>query len=137
MSKSTDGGHKWSTPVKVNSSPAGVQAFTPQVAVASDGTVAITYYDFRNNTTDQTTLPTDLWFISSANGGGSWTEKHVDGPFDIDTAPNSRGPFLGDYEGLAVTGATLQDFLAFYVRSYNTPADPLNRSDVFSVRINH
>ena len=137
LSKSTDGGHKWSTPVKVNSSPAGVQAFTPQVAVASDGTVAITYYDFRNNTTDQTTLPTDLWFISSANGGGSWTEKHVDGPFDIDTAPNSRGPFLGDYEGLAVTGATLQDFLAFYVRSYNTPADPLNRSDVFSVRINH
>src|SRR5438445_2208103 len=137
LSKSTDGEHKWSTPVKVNSSPAGVQAFTPQVAVASDGTVAITYYDFRNNTTDQTTLPTDLWFISSANGGGSWTEKHVDGPFDIDTAPNSRGPFLGDYEGLAVTGATLQDFLAFYVRSYNTPAVPLNRSDVFSVRINH
>src|SRR5262249_12581606 len=52
LSRSTDGGLDWSTPIKVNASPPGVGAFTPAVDVASDGTVAVTYYDFRNNTPD-------------------------------------------------------------------------------------
>src|SRR5919197_476274 len=50
LARSTDAGLPWSTPIKVNASPAGVAAFTPSVDVASDGTVAVTYYDFRNNT---------------------------------------------------------------------------------------
>src|SRR5256886_13094984 len=35
LSRSTDGGLTWSTPVKVNASPPGVAAFTPAVDVAS------------------------------------------------------------------------------------------------------
>src|SRR6266508_613657 len=41
FTESTDGGLTWSPLVKVNRSPAGVQAFTPAVDVASDGTVAV------------------------------------------------------------------------------------------------
>ena len=52
---STDGGFTWSTPIQVNQTPNTVppidrQAWNPTVAVAADGTVAVTYYDFRNNT---------------------------------------------------------------------------------------
>src|ERR671929_2091905 len=69
LSRSTDGGLHWSTPIKVNASPAGVAAFTPSVDVASDGTVAVTYYDFRNNTSDPSTLPTDAFAVFSHDGG--------------------------------------------------------------------
>ena len=39
------------------------QAFTPSVDVAADGTVAVTYYDFRNNTPTPATLPTDYFVV--------------------------------------------------------------------------
>ena len=55
LSRSTDGGLTWSPRIKVNQTPTNIpignqQAFTPSVDVAADGTVAVTYYDFRNNT---------------------------------------------------------------------------------------
>jgi len=49
-SKSTDGGQTWSPAQKVNDSPAGVAAFTPSVDVNASGDVAVTFYDFRNDT---------------------------------------------------------------------------------------
>jgi len=36
-----------------------VQAFTPSVHVAANGDVAVTYYDFRNDTTGDAALSTD------------------------------------------------------------------------------
>ena len=53
LSRSTDGGLTWSAPVRVNRDPS-VQAFSPTVTVRDDGTIGVTYYDFRNNTTDPT-----------------------------------------------------------------------------------
>ena len=57
FSQSLDGGLTWSPVVKVNKTPTGIpianqQAFTPSVDVGADGTIAVTYYDFRSNTTD-------------------------------------------------------------------------------------
>lgn len=128
FSKSTDGGHKWSAPIKVNKSPAGVQAFTPQVEVSADGTVGVTYYDLRNNK-PSAGLPTDAWFVHSHDGGATWTEQHVAGSFNVENAPVSRGYFLGDYEGLATVGA---DFIALFVM---TNPSTTNRTDVFYVRL--
>src|ERR671936_231723 len=70
LSTSTNGGATWSAPIRVNT-PTGRPAFTPSVRVSSDGTVGVTYYDFRNLTTETTTLPTDYWFTSSSNHGAS------------------------------------------------------------------
>src|SRR5439155_1365984 len=50
FTESTDGGLTWSPLSRIDRSPGDVQAFTPSVHVASDGTVGVTYYDFRNNT---------------------------------------------------------------------------------------
>jgi BNR/Asp-box repeat len=124
LSRSTDGGLTWSTPIKVNASPAGVAAFTPSVDVASDGTVAVTYYDFRNNTPDTKTLPTDAFAVFSHDGGATFGGEVRVTPtsFDLDLAPRAGGLFLGDYVGLSHVGSTFVPFYAQTVSSSN-PTD--------------
>src|SRR5262249_31743652 len=106
---STDGGDSWSDPLLVSDSPDGISAMLPAIAVASDGTVGLTYYDFLTLTPDNTTtLPTDIWFKSAPRGGSlaDAAEKHVTGPFNFLAAPNAGGFFVGDYEGLAANGTS-------------------------------
>jgi hypothetical protein len=121
LSTSTDGGLSWSSAVKVNNTPTNIpsgnqQAFNRAVDVAEDGTVSVTYYDFRNNTTNPNTLPTGYWAVRchpSSRGDCSGARdygneiKLTNGPFDLERAPvwAGRGYFLGDYEGLANAGA--------------------------------
>jgi len=128
LSRSTDGGLTWSAPVRVNRDP-NVPAFSPSVTVRDDGTIGVTYYDFRNNTADPSTLPTDLWLTQSGDGV-TWRESHVAGPFDLSIAPNALGLFLGDYHALASIGTT---FVPFYVRTND--GNPANRTDVFAGRV--
>jgi hypothetical protein len=135
LSRSTNGGRTWSTPVKVNQTPMNIpggnqQAFTAAVDVAADGTVGVSYYDFRSNTADPTTLWTDDWFAHSHDGGQTWSETHVAGPFDMRSAPNARGFFLGDYAGLTSIGT---QFVACFAVA-NT-GDVLNPTDIVVSRI--
>jgi hypothetical protein len=116
FTESTDGGLTWSPLTRIDQSPDDVQAFTPAVHVASDGTVGVTYYDFRNNTSAPG-LPTDEWFIhchptSGCTNASNWAENHVDGPFDIENAATAGGYFLGDYEGLSSIGTTFASFFS-------------------------
>jgi hypothetical protein len=114
FAQSTDGGASWSAPIKVNQTPANAdedneQAFTPAVHVADDGTVAVSYYDFRNNTTGDGVATTDQWVVhchaSSENcaSAASWDEetRATTVSFDMRQAPFARGWFVGDYMGLA------------------------------------
>jgi hypothetical protein len=123
FTKSTDAGAHWSTPVQVSQTPALNplvlrQAFTPTVAVASGGTIGVTYYDNRNDnpSNDQST---DYWGITSTDGGTSWSETRLtDASFNINNAPTAGGCcFLGDYQGLAAVGS---QFLAAFVVADNT-----------------
>jgi hypothetical protein len=126
---STDGGKTWSTPIQVNKSPSGVQAFTPAVQVDSNGVVAVTYYDFRNYHSGDKNTPTDLWMVecsSKCTNSSNWTEQHVSGPFNIENAPNAGGLFLGDYAAIGNTGKGFQPFFVQTVK--NTKI----RTDVFS-----
>ncbi|PWT71009.1 MAG: hypothetical protein C5B60_11470, partial [Chloroflexi bacterium] len=124
FAKSTDGGLTWSTPQQVNQVPS-TQAFTPSVMVASDGTVAVTYYDLRNATNSNLNfLATDYWIVRSHDGGSTFTESHAAGSFNELAAPNAGGFFLGDYEGLGPVGTS---FLPFFVQAVpGTTADPTN-----------
>ena len=124
LSRSVDDGITWSTPVRVNSTTA-TAAFTPTVHVRSDGVIGVTYYDFRNNTADPRTLPTDYW-IATSTDALTFTESHVSGPFDLDRAPDAGGLFLGDYQALTSTGS---DFLPFFVQTNSGGVG--NRTDVF------
>jgi hypothetical protein len=123
LSMSTDGGLTWSDPIKVNQTPTNIpagnqQAFTPSVAVNSDGTVAVTYYDFRNNDANPG-LPTDYWIAVNTDpvhNPSSWSETRLtNASFNIENAaPTSRGYFLGDYEGLAAAG---KNFYALFAQA--------------------
>lgn len=125
FSKSTDGGLTWSAPIKVNQTPVPVAAFTPSVEVAADGTIGVSYYDFRNNTPAPGAL-TDAFIVHSHDGGATWTENRLTpASFDIEQAPVSRGYFLGDYEGLTSAGST---FMPFFTQAVSAPANP---TDVF------
>ena len=78
FSQSTNGGRTWSAPARISTSTA-VSAFTPSIAVASDGTVGVSYYDFRNNTAAPG-LPTDMWFThchSACTDPANWSETHA------------------------------------------------------------
>jgi hypothetical protein len=106
-----------------------VPAFTAQVHARADGLIGVTYYDLRSDTADTTTLPTDYWLATSADGV-AWTDTRVAGPFDLAFAPLSgEAYFLGDYMGLASAGAT---FLSLHVRTNN---DLANRTDVYLTRV--
>jgi Neuraminidase (sialidase) len=53
FSMSTDGGATWSAPIRIDQSVGDTPAFVPQVAVASDGTVGLLYYDLEHATAAQ------------------------------------------------------------------------------------
>lgn len=124
FSQSSDDGQTWSAPVEINSVPA-VEAFTPSVAIMADGTIGVSYFDFRNNTSNPSQLITDYWFTSSTDGV-HWSEQHISGPFDLDLAPNAEGLFLGDYQSLTVIG---QAFVPFFVQTNNQGT--ANRTDSY------
>jgi hypothetical protein len=115
-------------PLRVNGAP-GKSAFAPQVHVAADGTIGVTYYDLRSNTADPATLLTDFWLARSTDGV-NWSEARISPAFNLSTAPNAGGLFLGDYTGLASAGTT---FIALYAKTTGNTTS--NRTDVFLARI--
>ena len=143
FSQSTNGGRSWSAPVRMNAgSDAGArlddrQAFTPAVHVADDGTVGVTFYDFRNNTAADGILATDQFAVhchADCTQTASWAETQVTPTsFDMRRAPFARGYFVGDYEGLTTVGRT---FVSFFVQTNcTTDACATNRTDVFAARL--
>ena len=133
LSHSDDGGLSWSAPVKVNKTPSGTltdQAFEPAVHVNSNGVVAVTYYDFRNDVAADGALTTDYWIDHSHDGGAAWTENHLAGPFDMHQAPYARGYFVGDYQGLDAQGTVFRPLFALGSPSVGSFPNP-NPTDVF------
>jgi Neuraminidase (sialidase) len=125
FAKSTDGGQTWSTPKIVNT-VVSTEAFTPAIRVDRNGTIAINYYDFRNDTASEP-LTTDYWSIVSRDGGNTWDESHISGPFDQRTAAIARGYFLGDYAGLSAADTSALFHSAF---AQSTGAPPAHASDI-------
>jgi hypothetical protein len=124
FSESTDGGRTWSDPIPINQTPNNVpiadrSAFIPSIAVAADGTVAVSYYDFRFND-DASGLPTDYWTVvgTPARGRGladprAWGNelRLSDQSADLELTDTFDTLFVGDYQGLSAVG---NDFLALF-----------------------
>jgi hypothetical protein len=124
FSRSLDGGMTWSTPVGINAVPT-VAAWEPTIAFRPDGTMAVSYYDFRSGGATVSSLPTDYW-ITQSGDGIVWRETHLSGPFDLSIAPFAEGLFLGDYQALGSYG---EFFVPFFVQTND--GDLSNRTDVF------
>jgi hypothetical protein len=137
LSTSTDNGHTWSAPVRVNM-PSGAPAVTPMVAVNDSGVVGVSYFDFRTlGTADPATLPTSYWLATSTDHGASFpTEAPIlNTPFDLLSAPFADGYFVGDYQGLTTAGTAFLSFFAQATGTETTGSKPTNRTDVYFNRI--
>jgi len=128
LARSTDGGLTWGAPVVVDRTPRGVDAFTAMVDVDSSGRVSVSYYDFRNDRSGDAVLSTDFWAAHSHDGGLSFSDENrlTTDPFDMRTAPDALGYFVGDYTGLDHFGTT---FHPAWVEAND--GNLANRTDVF------
>jgi hypothetical protein len=143
LSWSRDGGRTWSGPVKANATPTDVpvqnqQTFSPSLAVSADGTLGVSYFDFRFN--DQgVALATDRWLlrcrpaVSPPCAPPARIETRLTAAsFDMRrahrlTEVGPPGFFLGDYQGLTDAGT---DFLAVFAQPHQR--DP---ASVFARRV--
>jgi BNR repeat-like domain len=135
FSRSRDEGRTWSPPRPIHVDPLR-QVFGTAVAVAPDGTVGAIYYDDRNVQPNGTQWPIDVWFADSADGGATWQETHLGGPFDLHRAalttfiPYPKFRELGDFVGMTgLPGGFGASFTMV------TPPNQPGPSDVYFARI--
>ena len=133
FARSSDGGETWSDPQPVARAPG--QSFIASIAVDGRGTVGVMFDDFRRDKAGDRRLTTDVWFARSTDKGRTWSLRHVAGPFDALSAPESEssgvaGHFLGDYQSL---DGLPQGFIGAFVMA--KPAAAVGPSDIFIARI--
>jgi BNR/Asp-box repeat len=128
LSSSTDGGRNWSDAKRISSNKL-TQAFTASIDVNEGGRIGVTYYDFTSDNPSGGPLNTDYWSTVSRNGGASFSARNRLTPrsFDMRTAPDAGGFFVGDYEGLT---SVPRPFLPVFVAANS--GNLTNRTDVFS-----
>ena len=121
ISESTNGGLSWSAPIQVSAGT--LPAFNPAVEVTSTGRLGVGYHELTGDGVTRllATTPTGALagFTVSVLGGGPSA--------DIKFAPNARGYFLGDYQGLVANGSSL---VSFFVNP--NPGGAPNQTDVYS-----
>ena len=111
LTKSTDRGASWSTPVVVNGdSPSPRDQFMPAIAVSPDGALHIAYMDTRRSSEldSSTQIKLDIVYARSVDAGHSFSETFItESPFDASTMiwrpydNNYPQNFIGDYIGIA------------------------------------
>jgi hypothetical protein len=123
-------GSTWSAVQRIPIDPGGVSGtmdtFIPGVAVdrSTSGAnirVGVTYYYYPNVNCNQTTCDLDAGFISSPNGGSSWSTPQQLGPTPAGTltmklgwlADTSQGRMVGDYISTSYFGGSAIPAVAF------------------------
>ena len=101
-------GSTWSTIQRIPTDPGGVggtqNTMIPGIAVdrttsGSTIKVGVGYYYYPNSSCTEATCQLDVGYISSSNGGSTWTaQTQLRGPMTIDWLPNTtQGRMVGDY----------------------------------------
>ncbi len=118
LARSTNNGSNWSAPVRLNDDPVGngVDQIQPQIAVARNGRVAVTWFDRRLPCPDLPWIPEehvgranmciDTFLTRSFDDGVTWgpnirvSAQTWDWTLNLPLADRNTG-FIGDYQGLA------------------------------------
>jgi hypothetical protein len=104
ISQSTDGGQTWSDAVRVNQDALhnNKDQWFPWVAVAPDHRVDVVYYDRRQ---DPSNKLAHTFLGRSDTSGLTWRDQQVSSfASNFDNAFFGLGSFIGDYNGLAISG---------------------------------
>ena len=111
MSTSKDG-KTWSDVVRIPIDPkgSGVDHFIPGIGVdpstgGSTAHLALTYYYFPSEPCTIDTCKLKAGFVSSTDGGATWTAPtQVLGPIKMAWLPSAGGRFVGDYISTSIVG---------------------------------
>ena len=115
-------------------SRSGAAAFTAAVAVTGKGRVGVLYYSLRNDPARNNWV--DSYLAVSANRGRSFrpSKRVSTRAFPASDAAQSRGFFLGDYQGLVAGRAVFRPlFVATMARSQRQPGR--YQADVFTASV--
>ncbi len=113
MSTSSNG-ITWSPVTRIPAHPigSGVDHFIPGLAVdnttgGATARLALTYYYYPNATCTPETCQLDVGFVSSTNGGKSWSaNQQLAGPMKVTWLANTtQGLMVGDYISTSIAGA--------------------------------
>ena len=111
----SDNGVNWSPVFGVPADPArsGVDHFIPGLAVdkataGASAHIGLSYYYYPNADCTVATCQLDAGFISSANGGATWSgAQQIAGPIALGWLPlTSQGYMVGDYISTSFVGGT-------------------------------
>ena len=95
LSKSTDGGNTWSSPVKVNNDTTTKHQFLTWMTIdQTNGNLYFVFYDRRSYNDNRT----DVYIAKSTDGGATFINKKVN---QTTFVPNDQ-IFFGDYTNIAV-----------------------------------
>ncbi len=127
VTRSTDSGATWSTPIAASDQPAGGSVINPAIAVTPDGqTVSVVFLDKRDAPDHANFI--DLYAAQSFDGGQTWqpNTRLSEMSSDIRYAPlTDEGYMLGDYLGLAPALAADQPCVAIWCDTRTGDSDPM------------
>jgi hypothetical protein len=94
---SDDGGVTWSAEVKVDDETVAAYQFHNNIAVGPDGTVAVSYYDTREDFPNNEL--THRYMAFSADGGQTWANQRLTTKPSDESGPGDGNDY-GDYQGI-------------------------------------
>jgi BNR repeat protein len=107
---SDDGGSTWSNEVALNDDGGHAYQFFPAISVAPNGTIAVSFYDTRN---DPLSKKVDQYVTFSTNGGQTWSANQRVTTASFSDA-NGNSNQYGDYEGSdALPGSKARFYLVW------------------------
>jgi hypothetical protein len=101
LSRSTNGGESWTSPLRVSDGPADAPAFTPAVAVDANGRIGVCYYSLRNDPRRLTLVDQYCNFVRKRGAAFGPGKRINAASWDVRLAAVADGGFfLGDYQGV-------------------------------------
>lgn len=101
LSKSTDGGTTWSSPLRVNNDAPGKHQFLSWMALdQTNGYIYIVFYDRRNYTNNNT----DVYLAYSTDGGSTFTNTKI----SITSFLPTSSVFFGDYTNIVAHNGVIR-----------------------------
>ncbi len=106
LSKSTDNGNSWSSPIRVNDDDYqnGIDQFFPWMTIDNQGNIFVVFYDSRN---DPNNWLVDTYLAASTDGGQTFLPNIRVTANSFDVTVGFSGQFFGDYIGITTNNQSV------------------------------